>query len=95
LSDAGQLLTGACAVLQILQLCIGNHNLFMRRRRLDSLEVQQMKTQAREERAHKQVGPSDHRGEGGLTLCGCRDDAAAWKSLGNIERVCARVRACA
>ncbi|KAJ3581422.1 hypothetical protein NHX12_016661, partial [Muraenolepis orangiensis] len=39
----------------ILQLCIGNHDLFMRRRRVDSLEVQQMKTLAREERARKQV----------------------------------------
>ncbi|KAJ8286031.1 hypothetical protein GJAV_G00033720 [Gymnothorax javanicus] len=39
----------------ILQLCIGNHDLFMRRRRVDSLEVQQMKTQAREERARRQV----------------------------------------
>uniref|UniRef100_A0A8C4F3S0 NF2, moesin-ezrin-radixin like (MERLIN) tumor suppressor a n=1 Tax=Dicentrarchus labrax TaxID=13489 RepID=A0A8C4F3S0_DICLA len=36
-------------------LCIGNHDLFMRRRRVDSLEVQQMKAQAREERARKQV----------------------------------------
>uniref|UniRef100_UPI00398F49C6 merlin isoform X1 n=1 Tax=Pristiophorus japonicus TaxID=55135 RepID=UPI00398F49C6 len=39
----------------ILQLCIGNHDLFMRRRRVDSLEVQQMKTQAREEKARKQM----------------------------------------
>uniref|UniRef100_A0A3B4A688 FERM domain-containing protein n=1 Tax=Periophthalmus magnuspinnatus TaxID=409849 RepID=A0A3B4A688_9GOBI len=39
----------------ILQLCIGNHDLFMRRRRVDSFEVQQMKAQAREERARKQV----------------------------------------
>uniref|UniRef100_A0A674N5D6 NF2, moesin-ezrin-radixin like (MERLIN) tumor suppressor n=1 Tax=Takifugu rubripes TaxID=31033 RepID=A0A674N5D6_TAKRU len=39
----------------ILQLCIGNHDLFMRRRWVDSLEVQQMKAQAREERARKQV----------------------------------------
>ncbi|XP_061673691.1 NF2, moesin-ezrin-radixin like (MERLIN) tumor suppressor a isoform X2 [Syngnathoides biaculeatus] len=39
----------------ILQLCIGSHDLFMRRRRVDSLEVQQMKAQAREERARKQV----------------------------------------
>ncbi|KAM8866204.1 merlin [Synchiropus picturatus] len=39
----------------ILQLCIGNHDLFMRRRRVDPLEVQQMKTQAREERARKRV----------------------------------------
>ncbi|MGH0181736.1 UNVERIFIED_CONTAM: hypothetical protein FKN15_019045 [Acipenser sinensis] len=39
----------------ILQLCIGNHDLFMRRRRVDSLEVQQMKSQAREEKARKQM----------------------------------------
>ncbi|XP_029016425.1 NF2, moesin-ezrin-radixin like (MERLIN) tumor suppressor a isoform X1 [Betta splendens] len=39
----------------ILQLCIGNHDLFIRRRRVDSLEIQQMKAQAREERARKQV----------------------------------------
>ncbi|XP_067083768.1 NF2, moesin-ezrin-radixin like (MERLIN) tumor suppressor a isoform X1 [Osmerus mordax] len=39
----------------ILQLCIGNHDLFRRRRGLDSLEMQQMKTQAREERARKQA----------------------------------------
>uniref|UniRef100_A0A8C7ML58 NF2, moesin-ezrin-radixin like (MERLIN) tumor suppressor n=1 Tax=Oncorhynchus kisutch TaxID=8019 RepID=A0A8C7ML58_ONCKI len=37
----------------ILQLCMGNHDLFLRRRRVDSLEVQQMKAQAREERARK------------------------------------------
>jgi merlin protein len=42
-------------LLQILQLCIGNHDLFMRRRRLDSIEVQQMKAQAREEKARKQM----------------------------------------
>ncbi|XP_048640835.1 merlin [Marmota marmota marmota] len=39
----------------ILQLCIGNHDLFMRRRKADSLEVQQMKAQAREEKARKQM----------------------------------------
>ncbi|XP_051960908.1 NF2, moesin-ezrin-radixin like (MERLIN) tumor suppressor a [Xyrauchen texanus] len=39
----------------ILQLCIGNHDLFIRRRRVDSVEIQQMKTQAREERARKQM----------------------------------------
>ncbi|XP_065889680.1 merlin-like isoform X2 [Dysidea avara] len=35
----------------ILQLCHGNHDLYMRRRRRDSMEVQQMKAQSREERA--------------------------------------------
>ncbi|KAL0979055.1 hypothetical protein UPYG_G00179890 [Umbra pygmaea] len=39
----------------ILQLCMGNHDLFMRRRRVDTLEVQQMKAQAREERARKRA----------------------------------------
>lgn len=44
---------------QILQLCIGNHDLFMRRRKADSLEVQQMKAQAREEKARKQVSKTE------------------------------------
>ena len=41
---------------QIMQLCMGNHDLFMRRRRLDTMEVQQMKAQAKEEKARKMVG---------------------------------------
>lgn len=41
--------------IQILQLCIGNHDLFMRRRKVDSIEIQQMKAQAREEKARKKV----------------------------------------
>uniref|UniRef100_A0A8C6PMM0 NF2, moesin-ezrin-radixin like (MERLIN) tumor suppressor n=1 Tax=Nothobranchius furzeri TaxID=105023 RepID=A0A8C6PMM0_NOTFU len=39
----------------ILQLCIGNHDLFMRRRQVDSLEIQQLKAQAKKERARKQA----------------------------------------
>ncbi|XP_055514016.1 NF2, moesin-ezrin-radixin like (MERLIN) tumor suppressor b isoform X2 [Leucoraja erinacea] len=39
----------------ILQLCIENHDLFMRRRKVDSIEVQQMKAQAREEKARKKM----------------------------------------
>uniref|UniRef100_A0A1A8F038 Neurofibromin 2a (Merlin) n=1 Tax=Nothobranchius korthausae TaxID=1143690 RepID=A0A1A8F038_9TELE len=39
----------------ILQLCIGNHDLFMRRRQVDSLEIQQLKSQAKKERARKQA----------------------------------------
>lgn len=39
----------------ILQLCIGNHEQFMKRRTVDSLELQQMKIQAKDERARKQV----------------------------------------
>ncbi|CAI2299371.1 unnamed protein product [Caenorhabditis sp. 36 PRJEB53466] len=38
---------------RILALCMGNHELYMRRRKPDSIEVQQMKQQAKEERALK------------------------------------------
>lgn len=38
----------------ILDLCIGTHNLYLRRRQADSLEVQQMKLQAQEARSKKQ-----------------------------------------
>lgn len=40
---------------RILALCMGNHELYMRRRKPDTIEVQQMKQQAREERALKQA----------------------------------------
>uniref|UniRef100_A0A8C8HCP8 FERM domain-containing protein n=1 Tax=Oncorhynchus tshawytscha TaxID=74940 RepID=A0A8C8HCP8_ONCTS len=39
---------------RILALCMGNHELYMRRRKPDTIEVQQMKAQAREEKHHKQ-----------------------------------------
>lgn len=38
----------------ILQLCMGNHDLYMRRRKPDTMEVQQMKVQAQEEKQQKQ-----------------------------------------
>ncbi|VDM63814.1 unnamed protein product [Angiostrongylus costaricensis] len=38
----------------ILDLCIGTHNLYLRRRQPDTLEVQQMKALAKEERARRQ-----------------------------------------
>jgi len=37
-----------------LALCMGNHELYMRRRKPDTIEVQQMKQQAKEERLHRQ-----------------------------------------
>uniref|UniRef100_A0A0M3K1X5 Moesin/ezrin/radixin homolog 1 n=1 Tax=Anisakis simplex TaxID=6269 RepID=A0A0M3K1X5_ANISI len=40
---------------RILALCMGNHELYMRRRRPDSIEVQQMKQQAKEERLQRQL----------------------------------------
>lgn len=38
---------------RILSLCMGNHELYMRRRKPDTIEVQQMKAQAREEKQTK------------------------------------------
>ena len=40
---------------RILALCMGNHELYMRRRKPDTIEVQQMKAQAREEKHAKQM----------------------------------------
>ncbi|XP_040285173.1 ezrin [Bufo bufo] len=40
---------------RILQLCMGNHELYMRRRKPDTIEVQQMKAQAKEEKTQKQL----------------------------------------
>lgn len=42
----------------ILDLCIGNHELFVRRRRPDSMETQQMKGQARDEKIRRQLEKS-------------------------------------
>ncbi|ELU09819.1 hypothetical protein CAPTEDRAFT_18813 [Capitella teleta] len=44
----------------ILELCVGNHELFMTRRKPDSMEIQQMKAQAKEERLHKQHERARH-----------------------------------
>ncbi|XP_076684753.1 ezrin/radixin/moesin family protein merlin isoform X3 [Andrena cerasifolii] len=41
--------------VKILDLCIGNHDLYMRRRKPDSMEVQQMKAQAKEEKSRRQI----------------------------------------
>ncbi|XP_071455631.1 moesin/ezrin/radixin homolog 1-like isoform X3 [Hetaerina americana] len=40
---------------RILALCMGNHELYMRRRKPDTIDVQQMKAQAREEKIAKQL----------------------------------------
>ena len=40
---------------RILALSMGNHELYMRRRRSDSIEVQQMKAQTNEERLARQA----------------------------------------
>jgi len=40
---------------RILSLCMGNHELYMRRRKADTIEVQQMKAQARDEKLARQT----------------------------------------
>lgn len=40
---------------RILGLCMGNHELYMRRRKPDTIEVQQMKAQAKEERLQRKI----------------------------------------
>lgn len=41
--------------LQILDLCEGNHDLYMRRRKSDTMEIQQMKAQAKEEKQRRHI----------------------------------------
>jgi len=40
---------------RILALCMGNHELYMRRRKPDTIEVQQMKAQAQEDKMARQA----------------------------------------
>ena len=40
---------------RILALCMGNHELYMRRRKPDTIEVQQMRAQSREDKSVKQM----------------------------------------
>ncbi|XP_013416553.1 radixin isoform X2 [Lingula anatina] len=40
---------------RILALCMGNHELYMRRRKPDTIEVQQMKAQAKEEKQSRHI----------------------------------------
>jgi len=44
---------------RILALCMGNHELYMRRRKPDTIEVQQMKAQAKEDKLAKQTERSN------------------------------------
>lgn len=45
---------------RILQLCMGNHEHYMQRRKPDTIEVQQMKAQAREEKHQRQMERCRH-----------------------------------
>lgn len=64
---------------RILALCMGNHELYMRRRKPDTIEVQQMKAQAREEKNLKKM-------ERALLLDEKRKREIAEKEKEKIER---------
>nr|XP_012222533.1 PREDICTED: merlin isoform X3 [Linepithema humile] len=65
----------------ILDLCIGNHDLFMRRRKPDSMEVQQMKAQAKEEKSRRQIERNKLAREKQLREAAERDKAAMEQRL--------------
>nr|CAD7595910.1 unnamed protein product [Timema genevievae] len=86
--------------ISILDLCIGNHDLFMRRRKPDSMEVQQMKAQAKEEKSRYSLAvmveriaclslTSDSHFEG---RAGCKDSVTVFPliltlKVGLVERI--------
>ncbi|XP_077290083.1 ezrin/radixin/moesin family protein merlin isoform X3 [Arctopsyche grandis] len=65
----------------ILDLCIGNHDLYMRRRKPDTMEVQQMKTQAKEEKQRRQIERNKLAREKQLRETAERDRAAMEQRL--------------
>ncbi|XP_012222530.1 merlin isoform X1 [Linepithema humile] len=67
--------------VKILDLCIGNHDLFMRRRKPDSMEVQQMKAQAKEEKSRRQIERNKLAREKQLREAAERDKAAMEQRL--------------
>uniref|UniRef100_A0A5K3F333 FERM domain-containing protein n=3 Tax=Mesocestoides corti TaxID=53468 RepID=A0A5K3F333_MESCO len=68
----------------IIHLCAGNHSLFMRRRQPDSVDVQQMKAQAREERIRRGA-------ERALLERARSEKAAALKLNAALESRCAQL----
>jgi len=55
LSKSNRFYINFIRALQILDLCKGNHDLYMRRRKPDTMEIQQMKAQAKEEKQRRQI----------------------------------------
>ncbi|XP_078493465.1 ezrin/radixin/moesin (ERM)-like protein [Ciona intestinalis] len=64
---------------RILALCMGNHELYMRRRKPDTIEVQQMKAQAREEKHKKELERQALERERGIRVKIEKDKEAAEK----------------
>ncbi|KAK7789321.1 hypothetical protein R5R35_009190 [Gryllus longicercus] len=69
----------------ILDLCIGNHDLFMRRRKPDSMEVQQMKAQAKEEKSRRQIERNKLAREKQLREAAEREKAALEQRLAHYQ----------
>jgi len=69
----------------ILDLCIGNHDLFMRRRKPDPMEVQQMKVQAKEEKLRRQIERSKLAREKQLREEAEREKMAMEKSIAQYQ----------
>ena len=66
----------------ILELCVGNHNLYMQRRKPDTIEMQQMKAQAREEKARKAMERNRYLKEKQLREDGAKANEELKKQLG-------------
>ena len=62
---------------RILALCMGNHELYMRRRKPDTIEVQQMKQQARDERALK-LAEQERLNKVGKKILGLESSSKFW-----------------
>lgn len=69
----------------ILDLCIGNHDLFMRRRKPDTMEVQQMKAQAKEEKSRRQIERNKLAREKQLREAAEREKAALEQRLAHYQ----------
>lgn len=69
----------------ILDLCVGNHDLFMKRRKPDTMEIQQMKAQAKEEKQRRQIERNKLAREKQLREAAERDKAAMEQRLFQLQ----------
>ncbi|KFB35952.1 moesin/ezrin/radixin homolog 2 isoform X2 [Anopheles ziemanni] len=69
----------------ILDLCVGNHDLYMKRRKPDTMEIQQMKAQAKEEKQRRQVERNKLTREKQLREAAEREKAAMEQRLMQLQ----------
>ncbi|XP_052892642.1 moesin/ezrin/radixin homolog 2 isoform X2 [Anopheles moucheti] len=69
----------------ILDLCVGNHDLYMKRRKPDTMEIQQMKAQAKEEKQRRQVERNKLTREKQLREAAEREKAAMEQKLMQLQ----------